>query len=98
MTENAKPTETLSDRTWNVIISLLSDAYPDLTIDDLKQAIAERNHEKLDYVRAKEACRMFSCSWMTLRRWEKLGYIRARRPSSRLVLYSLEDIKKKLGS
>ena len=93
MTEKAQLTES----TWHAIVSLLSPAYPDLTCETLKKALDDTTHERLEYVGTKDACRILSCTVQTLCRWEKLGYIRARRPSTRKVLYSLEDIKKKIG-
>lgn len=93
MTENAKPTETLSESTWNAIVSLLSPAYPDITKERIQRLLSDEE-ESLDYVGTKDACRILNCNPTTLWRLEKSGRLQARRPFPGKRLFALKDIRK----
>ncbi len=82
--------------TWDAIIALLSPEYPELTKEDLKDAIEAATKEKFEYITTAEACSMLKCSRMTVWRLAKRGVIRVCHPIDGKTLYCLGDVRKLL--
>lgn len=82
--------------TWDAIVALLSPKYPDLTSEDLQDAIKTAMEEKCEFITLDEARSMLRCSRQTMWRLVTRGKVRVAHPVDGRTLYCLGDIRKLL--